>query len=223
MIKLSQNKKIALSAIAIFLVTFVFMLLFLETSSHEDQHAAISGHADVIGADHQTEDEGSIDLEAHYRSVADNSTLPIFATDIEGRILYASSEYAELLDIEAEKLKDRLYFDFINSKDLPLVISAYAKIIQSGEDRAGLGPYRMIKGDEELLVLLNSYAVIDEDEVLTEIVFAVNDLTKQAEELNRDENEEEKKWIYDLYPKIKDMPTQSDTRMMVDKITYKEE
>lgn len=220
MVSLSQNKKIAISALALFLISFVLMLIFLENK----HFGTDPNQANVfnIGSHHSPKTEPGID--ELYKAYLTDRDAPFFVSNPEGKIKYANEGFCNLLSVEFDKFKGSLFFDYINNKDLSEFFPKYTKIIQNGESIEGLGPYRMLKNDREIMVLLSAYPVMENDKI-TEIVFSLKDLTERIEEFNdygkenNEEEEEEKHWIRNLYPKIKDVKN-DDIRMVVDRITY---
>lgn len=221
---LSQNKKIAISAMALFLVSFAAMLLFLESGETSTQKASVLNAGKGENNESVSENAEQLKIDA-YKSYLKEVDSQFFVTTAEGKFIYMNDEFCELLSVKCEDLKDKPFFDYINSKDLSTVVSNHTKLIQDGEPSEGLGPYRMIKGKEEILVLFSAYPILGEDLKVSEIVFSVKDLTAQAEELNEngktdEKQEEDKNWIKSLYPKIKEMKDENDIRRMVDKISF---
>lgn len=222
MLKLSQNKKIAVCAIALFLISFSVMLFFLENKGDDLVHSA----ANVLhGTDHDSEHvPAPLTNEDHYRSFLAEEDAIMFVTNGEGEFTHLSDDFCDLLEVDCENLAGNLLFDYINVKDLSTAAAAHTRLIQQSEPMEGLGPYRMLKGNEEVFLLLNAYPVLDSEGRVSEIVFSVKDLTSQVEELNNgEEDDEDRNWIYDLYPKIREMNDQHEIRMMVDRISYKGE
>ncbi len=210
MTQFSQNKKIAVSAIALFIMSFTMMLFVLENADNSNSH----NKADVLHVGEQAKE----DLDAKYKEYVQDQDAPMFVTDAEGNILYSGEDFCELLGIPMKTLEGVTLFDIINSKDLPDLIADHAKILQNGEKVEGMGPYRMIKGKEEILLIMNAYPILEDKKVL-EVVFSVKDITEQVEELN--EEKMNPKWLEDLYPKIKDMEHHDEVKMIVDKISFK--
>lgn len=217
MLKLSQNKKIALSAIALFLVSFSLMLFFLNNGFESTNHSQvnvleINGHAGYSSE--------AVDLEMSYRNYLKDPNAPFFVTDATGEIKYAGKDFCQFLSVKCDVFVGSVLFDYINSKDLSTVVADHTKLIQEGEPAEGLGPYRMLKRDKELLLLFNAYPVSDKDGKVSEIIFSVKDLTEQVEELKENKEKQDRFWLEKLYPKIKDVEDQQDIRMVVDKISY---
>ncbi len=224
---LTQNRKIALAAVMLFVLSFMGMLFYLENASMEFDH----GQTAVM---HATEATGELSAEDKYRSYFDNKENPVFTVNIEGKIVFASTDFCELLSIQCGGIIDNKIFDFVNSKDLPDLVSVYTRLIQQKEKQNGLGPYRMLQNDREILILFDVYPVLDNHEEIQEIVFSAKDLTEQVEELNengngenpadeaKDEDTDTQNWIYQIYPKIREMQKDQDVKMLVDKIGFKQ-
>jgi PAS domain S-box-containing protein len=227
MLTLSQNKKIAISAIALFIVSFTIMLFFLEKNGNDLDHGQVdildvTGHEDVEAEEN--------DPEAIYREYLADEENPIFVIDAEGTIQFASDDLCRLLKVDCENFIESSFFNYVNTKDLPDLVAAHTKLIQDPEPTEGLGPYRILKAQKEILVLLNAYPIVDKDGKVIEIVFGMKDITTQAEELNDEGVPEEEdsirnndNWIEKLYPKINEMKDQQEIRMVVDKISYNSE
>ena len=107
--------------------------------------------------------------------------------------------------------------------DLNDLILVQTKLVNDGNNIEAIGPYRMIQGNNEILVLLSAEPILDKDGKVKFITYHIKDLTEQVENLHNQEAPEEKDWTKILYPKIKNMSDEAESRLMVDKITYKEE
>lgn len=233
---ISQNKKIAISAIGVFVVSFMAMLFFLSNSSSDGGNLKTN----VL---HANKDEAH-DLnepEAAYREYIDDSRAPIVVTNPEGEVLYASEAFCSLISADDDVIVGTLIFDYINTKDLAELFTSHTKLLQGGERIEGIGPLRMLKGEEEVLVLLSAYPIMNKDNMVVKIIFSARDLTEQVHEFNGDtsekvkvkdkeENKEENSsdqkgnWIKYLYPKINELENTKeldDPELIVDKISFK--
>lgn len=186
---LSQNKKIALSALGVFIISFVTMLFFLKSSaftSMGDIEANIlqsGGHESESKEDLNESGKGE-EAEAGYRGYLHETDEPLVVTNSEGKIEYISEDFCELIDVRCSILNDTLLFNYINVADLTDFVVAHSKLMQSEDILEGLGPFRMLKGDREILVLFNAHAVKSEDGNVSHIIFSANDITKRVEEMN---------------------------------------
>ncbi len=222
MVQISQNKKVAIAAISIFLVSLSFMLIFFDK---QDQNMDF-GHTDVLSSNHDDLEQlhdGDFPLEI-YKSYLETSSEPWLVTNSAGIIQYTSDEFCNLMNVDTPELEGKLIFDYINAKDLSKMVSINTSIIQSVEKIERFGPYRMISGDNEILVLFTAYPVTDDDGLVHEIIYSLNDITAEAEELTdgaeKAEKNDIKYRIQDLYPSIQDTKDVDDTRLMVDHISY---
>ncbi len=203
---ISQNKKIIFAAGFVFLMSFATMVFFLDNQGEGLGY----GKNDVTHVEENTDPEG--DLEAEFRLAADGSEDPLVVINAEGKIIYNSEDFGLL--IEADNLKDKLLFDYINAKDLAKFVSIHSKLIAGGEKKEGIGPYKMIAGEHEILVILNAYPV-REGKNLKEIVFTVRDLSDEVESIQDGSSVDEpvvqpsaparNPWIRNLYPKEDDV------------------
>lgn len=218
MIKLSQNRKIAISAIAVFIVSFSAMLAFLGNGSGSHEN----GQTDVLNVDEEhgasyTNSEYSV--EEDFRSTLDNTTDPIFATDSEGVFEFASEDFCQLLGMDCAKILGKNFFDFVNSKDHADLFSSHSKLLLDKGELDGIGPFRVMGGNDQILLLLNARLFESDGQDLLKIIFSVKDITDQAKDINEEEKDRED-WVDRLYPKIKDMNNEDTSRLMVDKISF---
>lgn len=223
--KFSENNKIAISAIAVFIVSFSLMFTFLGDSDG----TLNSAKTDVLEAEsgHTESESAETDQETDYRTALENYSDPIFVTNAEGVFKFASGNFCELIGADCGKIIDKKFVNYINAKDHADLVAVYTKIIQNGEKMDAIGPFRVGNGQDEKLVLFSAKPKLDKDDKVVEIIFIAKDLTQQVQGLKNIDSgsaEEEKpeNWIETLYPKIKDMRDE-ENRLMVDKITYKEE
>lgn len=220
MLRLSQNRKIAITAVSLFIVSFSVMLFFLKTDGNT--HDALKTNVLHSGGE-QTEEAvvEEVDVEAKYRAEMGGGTDPLFVINAEGVFNFTSEDFCELLEVKCEELTGSQFIDYVNNNDHSTFLSAYTKLIQDGEKVDAVGPFRMKSGDEEKLILFTAQPILEKKKV-TEIIFSAKDLTGQVEEMTEKENHETPKWMEYLYPKIKEMSDHDNERLMVDKISYVE-
>lgn len=191
---LSQNKKIALSAISLFLLSLTSMVLFLSDLGGD------YAKTDVLGAGDKAHEVHEEDVEDSYRSRLSNTELPIVVIDPEGKVVFASEDFCELIDVSCDVFTDNLFFEYVNSKDLPQFFSTQNKVLQGGDAVDGMGPYRLLKSKKEVLVLFNAALVPTSDKKVSHVALAAKDITSLAESLNMEATSEENinTWIQDL-------------------------
>ncbi len=217
--KLSQNKKIAISAVALFIVSFSTMLFFLGGEGINPDH----GGANVLEAGNAGE---------HVEEVLSEGMT--FVTDVEGIIKESNPAFCELIKKECVRLVGKKLFDYVNKEDLADLASVYGKLAQNGEKMDAIGPIRVLSGENEKLLLLSAQPLKDEKGKVLSIRFAVKDLSGKIKELNGgvesnvsgesdkpDEPVKQKTWLERLYPKIKETDGEG-TKLLV-KISYKGE
>ncbi len=183
---LTQNRKIAISTLAIFLASFSFVLVFLGGS---DENAKLA-QTDVMGA-------------------AEDNRI-IFATDPGGNFLGASEPFCLITGMSCSEITNHRIFDLIHSDDLSEFASAHAELLQGGEGADGLGPFRFVneKSDDRLLLL--GARPQKEGAKISKIIFLAKDLTEHIKRMNEaseeddtDSNEDsprEENWFKKLYP-----------------------
>lgn len=204
MLTLSQNKKIAITAIALFLVSFVAMLFFLENNGNDSDH----GQVNILDVGGHGEEVVVIDPETMYREYMGGTENPLFVINADGQIIFATDDSCDLLAVDCDDYVGKSFFEYINTKDLPEFVTSHMKLVQDPKLTEGMGPYRMIGEDKEILVLFNAYPVVDAEGKVEEIVFSIKDITEQAEEMNKDAEKIENvegAWIETFYPRVVSM------------------
>lgn len=204
---LSQNRKIAISALAVFVASFSFMLVFLG----DNENTLKSAKTDVLNIEED----------------ADNL---MFATDSEGNFLHTSDSFCEMMNQSCEEIIDEKIFDYVNKEDLADFASTYSNLAKNGEKADGLGPFRFINEDDEnSLLILSAKPKVGGGQVI-EIVFSAKDLTEHVKEFNSEKESKEpvesveskKNWIEKIYPKIKDVEEKNwekNAKLLVDKVS----
>ena len=250
-IQLSQNKKILASAIVLFSISFSVMFAFLSYGGSDFGQVSVLDH----GGENSNEEgaEGYAGLvkgdamEIKYREIADApKDSPVFVTDPEGNISFACEGFCSLLesDRDEEFLLGTSIFDYINPEDLPELLAGYTSIIHDAEKKEALGPFRLVflPETDEKLVLLSGHPLLNKEGKVEKIIFVVNDLTQQVEELDHEvtnepvqklpakvEEHDEKVEApktppNDETPSIKELQKDpSDHTKLADKISYVEE
>jgi hypothetical protein len=219
----SQSKKILVASISVFVVSLSMLLFFLEGNGSELGF----GQTDALSS--SSHSESSEQVEAIIPdNIIEKPALWLQINDL-GLIVDSSENLCELLHISSEELRGLLVYDLINAKDLPLFASASSKLMQSGEKMKGIGPFRILAGDTELIFMLNASPNLDEKGAVLDIIFELKDITAQVKEMaispeppkgieSPNRLEQNKSWLRDLYPKFLDSDEEIDTRMMVDNI-----
>jgi len=185
MLTLSQNKKIAISAIALFFVSFAAMIFFLENNGEKVDH----GQVNILDVGEHSEEIKVIDPETMYREYLGDEENPVFVMNAEGAVMFATNDCCALLDVDCEEYVGNSFFDYINTKDLPDFVTDHMKLMQDPKLTEGIGPYRMIKGEEKIMVLFNANPILDKEGKVKEIVYSIKDITEQVEKMNSDDGE----------------------------------
>lgn len=204
MLTLSQNKKIAITAIALFLVSFAAMLFFLENNGEDSNH----GQVNILEVGGHGGEVVVIDPETMYREYMGGTENPVFVMNADGQIIFATDDCCDLLAVDCDDYVGKSFFEYINTKDLPEFVTSHMKLVQKPKLTEGMGPYRMVGEKKEILVLFNAYPIVDIEGKVEEIVFSIKDITEQAEEMNKNEREVEDTegvWIETFYPRIVSM------------------
>lgn len=222
MIQLTQNKKIAISAVALFAISFAVMLIFLGSNGGNFD----AGFTNVLGAgesetqsETKTETKTEAKTEVPYSKYIEDLKAPFFVANMSGDVVYASKNLLTLLSVKDSEFIGNSFYDFINIKDVSDAASLFTKLVQDKQKVNGIGPFRMIKGDSEILVLFNAVPIMGDHDKVSEILFSVKDLTDKVQDLkNGEDNTDQKIWLEQVYPKIKELRDQTKIKMMVDKM-----
>ena len=217
MAKISQNKRVAISAVALFIVSFSIMLFFLG-----DKTGNLWKDSVLHGGEREGASFNYLSIDSIYKAYLASFDEPIFVTNKGGKFEYANDLYEEKFESNFSDLRGKKFLDFVNTEDISELAQVYTKVIQSGKSISATGPFRMISGEEERLVLLTAIPLINSESMVEKIIFVVKDLTDQVEELNGDvkgQKQEVESWVNKLYPKIKEIE-KGETKLLVDKISY---
>lgn len=223
MTHLSQNRKIAFSAFGLFLISFVMMALFLKNSSDLGQ-----GEANVLGAEggHEIQADSVGVVDTDFAKIIGETSDPVIVTNAEGKVEYANEKFCSMISVKCEKFQGVLFFDFINSKDLSGFVSTHGKLFQTGVKIDGIGPYRLLKGKTEIIVLFDAEPLLKDGKVFA-VSLHVKDITDKVNELNKDKSavpttenpQENKDWIENIYPNLKWIKDSTDIKLMVNKLS----
>ena len=231
MTTLSQGKKIALTAVAIFSVSLTMLIIFLDESKyglHNGSASVMTSHKSSHGEEAETpsHEEGA----AEYQYLGDIlEEQAAFVTSPEGKLLEVNEAFCELLDRQCESFKDSSIFDYVNSKDISELAGVHGKIVHDGAEFDGLGPYRMLKNNKEIMLLFDAIPSIGESEKVENIIFRVKDITEKVEQLNSSKKESDaeveevkevdskESWVEQLYPKVEEKKGEADDKLLVNK------
>lgn len=188
MIHLSQNKKIAASAVVVFFVSFSVMLFFLKNSGKDFNDGAANLLA--IGHGHENEEHHEFEyseIEAVKEYFDDEN--PALILDKEGQIYGASEEFCELLSMECKDVNHALLIDLVHEKDVKDFAKGQAKMLNSKKDIDGLGPYRLSGEEEMAMVILNAHPIVDHEGKAEYIAVSVKDITEDIANFNNEKEE----------------------------------
>ncbi len=182
MTKISQNTKVYISALSIFVVSLSVILFFFEGYEGSKGH---HGKANVLGAGHENHedlDEQVLTIQNYknYLSGLDHAWL---VTNSAGEIDHYSEDFLDLVGGDTDKVVGKLLFDYVNTRDLPDLFSETSEVILDGKEKTSIGPFRINGENEELLALLNAKPVLDENQKVVKIIYEIKDLTEQIQEM----------------------------------------
>ena len=182
MVHLSQNKKIAASAVVVFFVSFSVMLFFLKNSGQEFNNGAANLLAVGGHDDEENHEFDYSEIEAVQEYFDDDNAVLIL--DREGEIYGTSEEFCELLTVECEEIAHQPLIDFVHEKDVKSFAKGQAKMLNSEKDLDGLGPYRFSGKDNVAMVMLNAHPIVNKEGEADYIAVSVKDLTEDIEDFN---------------------------------------
>ena len=150
------------------------------------------GHGDVINMEGYVGEQNNENnnLFIDYTAILDSSDTNWFVTDISGYIIDCNEDFSLMFNGREESdLKGELIYNYINAKDLPVIVSLNSVLLQDAKKAEGLGPYRMISKDgRELLVIFKAIPIQNKDLKVDKILFSVNDITNVVEEMRKNEH-----------------------------------
>lgn len=194
MLNFSQNKKIAISAVALFAVSLTTMIFFLGGD--------INSGANVLGAE-----GGSSHEETETNERVNEVT---FSTDVSGNFIMTSRDFCRILNKNCDLIMKKSLYDYINKEDFADLAATFGKLAQKAQNIEGIGPIRFKGvGEKSKLLILNAQSSQDKDGKVNIINFLVKDITNKVDGIKENEIETEEdsteSLMDNLYPKIKDM------------------
>ncbi len=176
----SQNKHIFISALSIFAVSLAVILFF--TPGSDDYLKTDVLHAG--GGDHGT-DSGHAEETDHinYITLLDNKDYPYFVLDKDGKISFASDEFAKSLGVKAESLNGLFIFDLISQQHRERVFAHYRDSMSNKHNVSQTGPFRVEYKKVKNIMFMSFITVPDSEEVLIE----VNDVTEDLQKIDKQE------------------------------------
>ncbi len=213
MLTLSQNKKIAIAAVAVFMVSFSGVMFVFSGNSSEITTSVLHNSDGEDHGENKDTNENKEALEKEYRELLGDEENAIFATDTEGRFEFVESQFCRMIRTNCDDLiENKTVFELINSEDLPGFAGMHSKMIKDKEKMHGVGPYRMLKKDHEILVILNMVPVLDKEGDIERMIYSAKDITDQAQNLQEKEQVEEAAGgsiLKYLYPRVESMKEES--------------
>lgn len=208
MLNFSQNKKIAVSAVALFIVSFSVMLFFLNGENLNPEHLKTTISGETSNHEETAETVPTKGLE--------NLILDIgFVTDLEGVITKTNLAFCGLLSEKCKNLVGKKLFDLVNKDDVGELVATYVKLVQEDKKIESIGPLRLSDGAHDKLLIFSALPLKDDAGKVIQIRFSLKDITEKVQELNESEAVEEqseentkKSWIERIYPKIRDLNEQ---------------
>lgn len=196
MVSLTQNNKIAIAAVLIFLVSFSVMLFSIDKEVASPEYikanvlevgAAEEGGHEVYFSENVEGKEKAeeVDFESLYREALGGFEGPIFALLPEGKVKFLSKNFGAWYGYALPDVEEKVFFSFVSPADLPDFAAEYTSVLQSGKSENGTGPYGFLNKDGTTSVVMVSFLpVVDEGGKVLEIIGSVKDITDRVESFN---------------------------------------
>jgi hypothetical protein len=212
MLKVSQNKKIAVSAIALFAVSFSTMIFFLGG----DLKIGSVGGANVMGAG----SHGSTTETPEAEGKTPENKMG-FSTDLSGNITVLGEEFCELLNQNCEDIIKQPIYKYVNKSDFSELSKVLGELSHTTKSIDSIGPIKVSADEgEEKIIILSAKSEVGSDGKVSGINFSVKDITdkmdgsaKQAKPVEKvtpaetatPEKKElpAKKWIEEIIQRLK--------------------
>lgn len=209
MLKYSQNKKIAISSIALFAISFSTMIFFLGGD--------IEGAANVMGAG--SHGGGSAGEHGGSEAVVNEINKSGFSTDVSGNITAVGKDFCALLNQKCPDLIKQPIYKYVDKEDFSEMSEVLGKLVESSHSIDSIGPIRVSADQKkEKLIILSAKSVKNPEGKITGINFTVKDITDKVDgtenktdaKKTKSETEEgiKSEWMDSIYPKIEDVNKQ---------------
>ncbi len=185
---LSQNKKIAITSVALFMVSLSVMLVFLESGGKSMEghgqtsvvHQGAGGHGEPV----KKPETLPLGLDLKYKPHFSQKNQSVFVTKADGNIAYSNDFFCKMMRTECKGLKDKQFFDLVNNEDVADFAKHHSKVVAEGAELQGFGPYRLKAGEGQIMVLLSAYPVLNDQSQVTSVIFKARDITAQVQKLS---------------------------------------
>ena len=215
----TQNKKILITSVSLFMVSLLVILFVLDKSGAGGTY----GKSDVLNSNSHggeaTENESG-SPKTPYDIYLNGNSGPWFVTSADGEFVYLSEDFCNLLNTECKDLEKKNFFNYVNSKDLPEFAVLVTKLIRNTDKIEGAGPYRLLAKKEERLTIITAFPLLDKKKKVENIIFSVKDISEKVREMENSMTDEEVleklnadedviEWMKEVYPKVKDLKEDS--------------
>jgi|GEM_PF-6355260 len=195
MIPLNQSRKIALTAVALFIVSMG--ILFVSTNN-QNSFNSLNLKAELLG--HPAE-------KTSYEDLVKNSSDPVVVIQ-NNKISYISPDFEKLLGYNESDLIDVDIFELVHPDDVGNFASFITKITQDKEELKNLGPFRIQTKSGQYRIYMASASIVINGDKSPRIIITMKDITKSVEDINQ---------AKEAGKPIKTMKDETDKKIMVDK------
>lgn len=196
MVSLTQNNKIAVAAVLIFLISFSVMLFsidkevvspeYIKSNVLEAGAKGEGGHevyfSEGASGEEKVEEK---DFESLYRDALEGFEGPIFVLLPEGKVKFLSENFDAWYGYKLADVEEKVFFSLVAPADLPDFATEYTSVLQSGKAKNGTGPYEFLNKDGTISVAMVSFLpVVNENGKVLEIIGSIKDITEKVENFN---------------------------------------
>lgn len=134
-----NNKNVISVGLSLFVVSVTALMILLNNESLSSELKTSLVH-DSAGEAHGGE-------EIEYGPYLQLEDGPALIVGLDGMIEMANEKYGETTQFSPEEVQGHLFFNYVHPEDLAGVLSAYGKVLSSGEPEMLVGPFRMKNAD----------------------------------------------------------------------------
>lgn len=179
---MGQNKKIAVTAIAIFVISLVSVMFVLGEDGLSSSGSLKINILDIAG-------HGDRHEESSYREFLGNSQDPVFAIESDGTFSYLSPGFEALLGYGPGELEGRLFFSIVYEKDLSLVMTKFTALLDTNKSINSDGPIRIeTKAGKHKYILISAAPLKNAEGKAVRIIGTIKDITDSVEKFKKEKN-----------------------------------
>jgi len=182
---LSRNKNTVIAVLALIIVSMATVFLFWDADLSKNPNVSVLHHSASITT-HNSSEEAN--LNEKWKNIINNveDDQFVFVLNTEAEFEYVDEATIKAMGYAEKEMINQKFFPFVNDKDLPELMVAMIKVMQTGESLSNIGPYRIkekaSEGEAEkyLHLIATITPIKDEDGNVTQLVVVHKDITKEV-------------------------------------------